>query len=76
MRLFWKIARIRADRRAGLIARLAQLLHALAHPEPHIARFMRELAKGLRHSCLVACAPPAAALAADAPRAVVTDDTS
>jgi hypothetical protein len=76
LRLFWKIARIRADRRAGLIARVARLLHALAHPEPHIARFMRELAKGLRHSTLIACAPAATALLASAPRATVSPDTS
>jgi hypothetical protein len=75
-RLFWKIARIRAHRRASLIARLAQLFRALAHPEPHIARFTRELAKGLRHSSLIACAPPAAHHAADAPHGICAHDTS
>lgn len=66
--LFWKIARIRAPRGASLIDRLAQLLHALANPERYVARFLKQLCKGLRVSRLVPIAPSAHALAgANAP---------
>src|SRR5688572_16482607 len=74
--LFWKIARIRADRRASLIDRVARLLSVLAHPAPYIARFIKHLCKGLRRTRLVPGAPPAAALTADAPCATAFTDSS
>jgi hypothetical protein len=74
--LFWKIARIRAPRGASLIDRVAQLLHAIAHPARYIARFTKQLRKGLRLSRLIPIAPPAHALATPAPRATAFADTS
>jgi hypothetical protein len=74
--LFWKIARIRADRHMSLVDRLARLLGVLARPERFIARFLKHLCKGLRLSRLVPIAPPAAALASNAPRAANLADTS
>jgi hypothetical protein len=75
--LFWKIARIRADRRATLIDRVARLLSVLANPAPYIARFTRELCKGLRPTRLVASAPPAHAPAgAGTPFVTPFEDTS
>jgi hypothetical protein len=76
LRLFWKIARIRAPRGASLVDRVAQLMHALAHPERYAARFTKELCKGLTLTHLIPCAPPAHALAADAPSVVAVEDTS
>ena len=55
--LFWKIARIRAPRSASLADRLAQLLHAIAHPDRYVARFLKQLYKGLRLNRLIAIAP-------------------
>jgi hypothetical protein len=74
--LFWKIARVRAPRGASLIDRLTQLLHALANPAPYVARFTKQLCKGLRLSRLVPCAPPALTLAADTPATIAFADTS
>ena len=74
--LFWKIARIRAPRGASLIDRLARLLDAIAYPERHIARFLKALCKGLRLARLIPIAPPAHALAANAPCALAFADTS
>ena len=75
--LFWKIARIRAPRGASLIDRVAQLLSALAHPAPYVARFTKELCKGLRSTRLVPTAPPAYALAgAGTPCITPFEDTS
>jgi hypothetical protein len=67
----WKLARIRADRRASLVDRIAQLLTALANPAPYRARFTAQLCKGLRLSALVPYAPPPLSLAAAAPCAPV-----
>ena len=75
LRLFWKCARIRADRRASFADRLARLLHALARPTRYVARFTARLCKGLR-THLIPCAPPAVALSADAPACISYDDTS
>jgi hypothetical protein len=61
--LFWKIARIRAPRGAGLADRLGRLLAVLADPGRYIARFLKQLCKGLRHSRLIPYAPPAQTLA-------------
>jgi hypothetical protein len=69
--VFWKIARIRAPRGASLADRLARLLAVLARPGRYIARFLKELCKGLRLSRLIPLAPPAQTLAVDAPRATV-----
>ena len=74
--LFWKIARIRADRRVSLIDRVARLISVLAHPTPYIARFTKHLCKGLRRTRLVACAPGAVAFTANAPHAVAYADSS
>jgi hypothetical protein len=74
-RLFWKIAGIRAHARASLIDRVARLLHVLGHSARHVARFTRELCKGL-HSALVPLAPPAVALTTDAACAVAFADSS
>ncbi len=74
--LFWKLARIRAGRSAGLVDRIVRLFEVLARPAPYVARVLKQLCKGLRLSRLVPIAPPAAALAADAPCAVIADDTS
>jgi hypothetical protein len=74
--LFWKIARIRAARGASLIDRLAQLLHALANPAPYVARFTKQLCKGLRLSRLTPVAPPIVALAVGMTPAVAFTDTS
>ena len=74
--LFWKIARIRAPRGASLIDRIARLLEAIAHPAPYIARFTKQLCKGLRLTRLVVCISPASVLRADASHAVAFSDTS
>jgi hypothetical protein len=74
--LFWKIARIRAPRGASLADRLARLLAVLARPGRYIARFLKELCKGLRLSRLIPLAPPEQTLAADAPRATAFADSS
>jgi hypothetical protein len=73
--LFWKIARIRAARRASLIDRVARLLSVLADPAPYIARFTKHLCKGLRLTRLVASAPTALAFASvnDASPVTYTD---
>jgi hypothetical protein len=56
--------------------RLARLLDAIAHPERHIARFLKALCKGLRLARLIPIARPAHALAANAPCALAFADTS
>ena len=52
------------------------VLDAIAHPERHIARFLKALGKGLRLARLIPIAPPAHALAANAPCALGFADTS
>ncbi len=74
--LFWKIARIRAPRGAGFAARLVRLLEAIASPERHIARFLKQLWKGLRFSRLVPRKPPAHRLAAIAAPTIAFADSS
>lgn len=75
VRHFLKSARIRA-RNATPMARLARLLAALADSEAYIAHYMARLARGLWLGGIVACAPPAVALRADAPRACAFCDSS
>jgi hypothetical protein len=75
LHLFLKSARIRA-RNAGLIERVARLLDALAHSGRHVAHYMKRLAAGLHFGALIPCAPPAAALVADAPLAIAFADSS
>ena len=60
--LFFRNSGIRA-RRAGLVQRLGRLIAVMAAPERYIAYFFKRLIKGLRGACLVAAAPPDAALA-------------
>ena len=74
-RQFFRNAGVRA-RKSGLAARLAALVAALAAPERAIAYFYARLLRGLRGAGLVIVAPPTVALAAGAPRAPVTADTS
>ena len=66
-----KVARLRADRRASLFDRVAQVLAALANPAPYRARYTAQLRRGLRLSGLVPCAPPPLTLAGDTPCAAV-----
>jgi hypothetical protein len=75
MRLFFRNAGVRA-RKAGIVARIGRLIAALADPEPHIAYFFKRICDGLRVTTLIAAAPPAHALAIDAPRAAVIADSS
>ena len=75
-RLFMRCARIRAPRGASLRERVTRLLEALAYPEPYMARLLKRLAHGLHGARLVVCAPPAYALGADVPRAILTTDSS
>ncbi len=74
--LFRKIARIRAPRGAGFVERLVRLLEAIGNPERYIARFLKQLWKGLRFSRLVPRTPPAVALAAAIAAPVACADTS
>jgi len=74
--LFWKIARIRADRHASLVDRIARLLDVLARPAPYVGRFLKQLCNGLRGARLIPLAPPTVALGAHAPCAAMLDDTS
>jgi hypothetical protein len=74
-RLFFRNCGVRA-RKADLGRRIAQLIAALADPEPHVAYFFKRLLNGLRGACLIPVAPPASALAAAAARSVQIDDTS
>jgi hypothetical protein len=74
--LFWKIARIRAARGANLVDRLARLLTVLANPARYVARFLKELHRGLRLGRLVPQAPPAVALICTVACVVAFEDTS
>jgi len=76
LRLFCKVARIRAHRTAGFAARIGQLLSALAHPARYVARFMKHLRRGLRGSGLVPSAPPASALRCAPASAAACADSS
>jgi hypothetical protein len=77
MRLFFRSARIRAGKRAGALARVLALLDALAKPERAVAHFLKQLSRGTRLTGLVAAAPRADALAADAyANACAISDTS
>src|SRR5262245_23448554 len=64
-----KSARIRA-RSASLTDRIGRLFEALAHSGRYVAHYMKRLAAGLHFGGIIPCAPPAAPLTADAPRAV------
>jgi hypothetical protein len=75
LRLFFKRSGVRL-RRAGVVRRVLRLFEALARPERVIAYFLRRLLNGLRTSGLVACAPPAVAITADAPLAPAFADSS
>lgn len=75
VRHFLKSARIRA-RNATPIARIARLLAALVDGEAYIAHFVRRMTRGLNFGGMVACAPPAIALCADAPRTPAFADSS
>jgi hypothetical protein len=68
-------ARIRA-RDASLRARVGRLRDALALSTRHIARNLKRLAQCSCVNRLVASAPPAVALGADAPRVAAFADTS
>lgn len=74
-RLLWKSARLRL-RGASLSERVGRLLAALACPEPYVAHYMKRLARGLNFTRIVALAPLAARLGADAPQALLPADTS
>jgi hypothetical protein len=74
-RLLWKSARLRL-RGASLIARVERLFAALSNPGRHIAHYMKRLARGLCFRRLIACAPPAVALAgAPAPQVAFADSS-
>lgn len=75
LRHLLKSARIRA-RNATPVARLFRLLAVLGDGEAYVAHFMRRLARGLYFGGVVACAPPAVALAVDAPRPRAFADSS
>lgn len=75
LRLFFKSSGVRL-RRGGVLARVLRLFDVMARPERFIAYFLERLLNGLRTSGLVACAPPAAMLAGDPPRAAARADTS
>ena len=75
VRRFFKSARIRA-RNATMVGRVARLIAALIDNEAYIAHYMRRMTRGLWFGGMVACAPPAILLAADAPRACAFRDSS
>jgi hypothetical protein len=68
--LFFRNAGVRA-RKAGLVARIACLLAALANPERHIAYFYKRLLRGLHGARLIATAPPAGARTRQEPARLV-----
>ena len=74
-RLLWKSARIKLRGR-DLVARIARLLEALARPARYVAYFMQRLARGLCFRRLIACAPPATALASVASADTAFADSS
>ena len=63
-------------RNATPIARLMRLLAALADGRAYVAHFVRRLVRGVQPGGIVACAPPAILLSADAPRACAFRDSS